>query len=230
MNVIIAGATSGIGLELVKKYLSQGDKVFAIGRNIDSLTRLKVEFDLTLHVLKYDLTQIDSDLSFQNAIKEHFDCVDILIMNAGLLYNKSIKELSYDEIRSMIATNFTSNICLIKTLELLLLNSKRAHVINIGSVGGVQGSVKFPGLATYSSSKSASSTLMECMAEEYKESNITFNSLALGAVNTSMLRDAFPDYEAEVQPEEMARYIYNFSKEACKFMNGKIVSVSLSTP
>jgi NAD(P)-dependent dehydrogenase (short-subunit alcohol dehydrogenase family) len=116
------------------------------------------------------------------------------------------------------------------TRQLLPFFSKGSHVVNISSIGAVQGSVKFPGLAAYSSSKGALLTLTELLAEEYKEQQIAFNALALGAVQTEMLAEAFPGYKASVSANEMADYIYNFALNGHKYCNGKILQVSSTTP
>ena len=105
-----------------------------------------------------------------------------------------------------------------------------AHILNISSVGGVQGSVKFSGLSAYSSSKGAVSILTECLAEEFKESTFRFNALALGAVQTEMLQEAFPGYQANVGAADMANYIFRFATQDGKLYNGKILTVSSSTP
>lgn len=116
------------------------------------------------------------------------------------------------------------------TRDLLVNFNNDAHIVNISSVGGVQGSVKFSGLSTYSSSKGAISILTECLAEEFKESSLRFNALALGAVQTEMLKEAFPDYQANTTAKEMAKYIYRFATQDGKLYNGKILTVSSSTP
>jgi len=90
--------------------------------------------------------------------------------------------------------------------------------------------MKFAGLAAYSSSKGAVITLSELLAEEYKDQGIAFNVLALGAVNTEMLHEAFPGYEAPISAKEMADYIYNFAVSGNKYHNGKVIQVSSSTP
>ena len=90
--------------------------------------------------------------------------------------------------------------------------------------------MKFPGLAAYSSSKGAVITLVELLAEEHKEQGIAFNVLALGAVQTEMLEEAFPGYKAPLSALEMAEYIYDFSLNGNKYYNGKIMQVSSSTP
>jgi NAD(P)-dependent dehydrogenase (short-subunit alcohol dehydrogenase family) len=104
------------------------------------------------------------------------------------------------------------------------------HIVNIGSMGGFQGTAKFPGLAAYSASKAAVANLTECLAEELKEQNIKVNCLALGAVNTEMLHEAFPGYVAPVSAVAMAQYIASFALTGQYIMNGKIVPVSISTP
>ena len=116
------------------------------------------------------------------------------------------------------------------TRDLLVYFNNEAHIVNISSVGGVQGSVKFSGLSTYSSSKGAITILTECLAEEFKESSLRFNALALGAVQTEMLQEAFPDYQANTTAAEMANYIYRFATQDGKLYNGKILTVSSSTP
>lgn len=103
----------------------------------------------------------------------------------------------------------------------------RAHIINIGSFGGFQGSSKFSGLAAYSSSKAALANLTECLAEEFKNKNISVNCLALGAVETEMFREAFPGNSAPVNAATMAEFIAWFVVNGSKFFNGKILPVTL---
>ena len=97
-------------------------------------------------------------------------------------------------------------------------------------MGGIQGSMKFPGLAAYSSAKGAVITLSELLAEEYKAQGIAFNVLAIGAVQTEMLAEAFPDYQAPLTAAQMADYIFNFATTGHTFYNGKVLQVSSSTP
>jgi len=97
-------------------------------------------------------------------------------------------------------------------------------------MGGVQGSAKFPGLAAYSSSKGALITLTELLAEEFKQTGPSFNVLALGAVQTEMLEEAFPGYKAPLTAVQMAQYIIDFSLTGNTFYNGKVLEVSSSTP
>ncbi len=109
------------------------------------------------------------------------------------------------------------------------IDNKSGHVINISSIGGVNGSKKFPGLSVYSSSKAAVIALTEVLAEEFPNGP-SFNVLALGAVQTKMLKKAFPEYVAQTNPNEMASYILDFALNGGKLFNGKLISVSNSTP
>jgi len=165
-----------------------------------------------------------------DAIIAKFSKVDVLINNAGKLINKKFMEMSREEWASVFDLNFFGIVQLIKTLQPFLAKSTLAHVVNIGSMGGVQGSSKFNGLSAYSASKAALANLTECLAEEFKELNIRMNCLALGAVNTEMLKDAFPGYVAPVNSAEMAEFIAHFSVTAHRFMNGKVIPVSINTP
>jgi len=97
-------------------------------------------------------------------------------------------------------------------------------------MGGFQGSVKFPGLALYSASKGALSTLTEVLAAELSARKIAVNCLAIGSVQTPMLQEAFPGYKAPVTPESMAQLISWFALNANNWLNGKVIPVSLSTP
>ena len=154
--------------------------------------------------------------------------VDILINNAGYLVNKPFEDLRDDDFDKMFNVNVKSVFKIIQ--QLLPLFSPNAHIVNISSMGGFQGSAKFSGLSLYSASKGALNTLTECLAEELKERNIKVNSLSLGAVNTEMLKEAFPSYHAAVEAIEMADFIKQFAENAHHYMNGKIIPISGSTP
>jgi len=228
MNIVITGCSRGIGLELVKLF-SQKHTVYCLSRNITPIEKYKEEIGGSdrIRCLQFDFENVKTDelVSFLKTEKG----IDVLINNAGYLKNKPFAQLSEEDLRKMYEVNVIGPFRLIQNL-LPLFNKQSAHTINIGSMGGVQGSVKFPGLSAYSSSKGSMSILTECLAEEFKESNIKFNCLALGAVQTEMLKEAFPEYEAPVSANEMAIYIYDFALNGAKFINGKVVSVSSSTP
>ncbi|AOW17062.1 short-chain dehydrogenase [Polaribacter vadi] len=224
-NVVITGTSRGIGFELAKLFADKGHNVLAISRNTAPLKTVNHQ-NITL--LSVDLS-INSDVKkVADFIKNNWKTVDILINNAGKLINKPFTELTSDDFLEVYKVNVFGVAELTKNLIPFL--QKGSHVVTISSMGGVQGSMKFPGLAAYSSAKGAVITLSELLAEEYKEQQISFNVLALGAVQTEMLAEAFPDYKAPLSAVEMANYIFDFSTTGNKFYNGKVLEVSSTTP
>ena len=232
-KVIVTGASRGIGFELVKKYAKAGHEVIALSRNSYRLEQLK-EVCLQLnpkaqvHILPFDLAKEDIATRLMPFIESCFQHVDILINNAGALIAKPFTEINAEELERIYHVNVLSVFKL--TQELISKFSNNAHIVNISSVGGVQGSVKFSGLSAYSSSKAALVALTECLAEEYKETDLAFNCLALGAVQTEMLEEAFPGYQAPTYANDMATYIFDFSINGQNFYKGKVLNVSKSTP
>ncbi|GAK97824.1 oxidoreductase [Nonlabens tegetincola] len=224
-RVIITGASRGIGFELVRQFSNAGHEVIALSRKLDSLEAMERN---TVLAISTDLTSTDSIEDTAKTIKNKWDHVDIVIHNAGMLVNKPFDQLTNTDFQNCYAVNVFGVAAL--TQSLLPILSKDSHVIAISSMGGIQGSAKFPGLAAYSSAKAAVITLFELLAEEYKENGPSFNTLALGAVQTEMLEEAFPGYKAPLQPDDMAAYIMNFALTGNQFYNGKVLQVSSSTP
>lgn len=224
-NIIITGASRGIGYEMAKQYADGGHQVLALSRNIAPLAALNNE---NITAIAFDLA-IESDVSrITNFVSKNWSQVDVLVNNAGRLLNKPFLKTTQQDWLAVYQVNVfgVANV----TREVLPFMKKDGHVVTISSMGGVQGSMKFPGLAAYSSSKAAVITMTELWAEEYKESGPSFNVLALGAVQTEMLEEAFPGYEAPTTAAEMARYISNFALTAHHLYNGKMLQVSNSTP
>ncbi len=224
-NVVITGTSRGIGFELQKLFADKGHQVLAISRNIAPLKAVNHQ---NIKLLSVDLS-INTDVKkVSDFIKNKWKTVDILINNAGKLINKPFTELTSDDFLEVYKVNVFGVAELTKNLIPFL--QKGSHVVTISSMGGIQGSMKFPGLAAYSSAKGAVITLSELLAEEYKEQQIAFNVLALGAVQTEMLAEAFPDYKAPLSAQQMANYIFDFSTTGNQFYNGKVLEVSSTTP
>jgi NAD(P)-dependent dehydrogenase (short-subunit alcohol dehydrogenase family) len=228
MNIIITGSSRGIGLELAKLFCKDtNNSVIGISRTGKNHSIINEFGEKSIFIpLIYDISSVQHD--FKDKIKIHFKEIDILINNAGYLVNKPFEELSEDDFDKMFNVNLKSVFKI--TQQLLPLFKLNAHIVNISSMGGFQGSEKFNGLSLYSASKGALNTLTECLAAELEIRKVKINSLALGAVNTEMLREAFPGYQASVQPYEMAEFIKQFAENAHHFLNGKIIPVSVSTP
>lgn len=227
MNVIITGASRGIGFELIQQFLQQSATVFCLTRNTEPL---KPFANPNLHVYATDLASVESMNAALGLIREKVKHIDIIIHNAGSLVNKPYDSISYTELEHVYKVNVFAPYYVTQQLLPLLGKEKRTHVVTISSMGGFQGSAKFPGLTAYSSSKAAIASLTECLAEELKEKNISVNCLAIGAVQTEMLAEAFPGYKAPLSPLQMAEYIYEFATKGHQYYNGKILPVSSSTP
>ena len=224
-NVIITGTSRGIGFEMVKLFSEQGHKVLALSRNTKTIGDLGLK---NVTSFSFDLG-IETDFKkVSDFIKNEWKRVDILINNAGLLVNKPFIETSISDFELVYKTNVFGVSEMIRTV--LPFMKENSHVVTISSMGGIQGSMKFPGLSAYSSSKGAVITLTELLAEEYKDSGISFNALALGAVQTEMLEEAFPGYQAPTTAQEMALYVSEFALNGQKYYNGKTLQVSNSTP
>lgn len=224
-NVIITGASRGIGFELIQLFAKNNCNVLAVSRNIASIESLKNKNIIALSV---DLSLESDIIKITDFVKSNWKKVDILINNAGKLTNKPFHKTSTQDFLDVYKVNVFAVAEL--TRQLIPFLKKGSHVVTISSMGGIQGSMKFPGLSAYSSSKGAVITLSELLAEEYKDAGISFNVLALGAVQTEMLAEAFPDYKAPTSALEMANYIYNFALTGNQFYNGKVLQVSSSTP
>ena len=222
-TILITGASRGIGYALVQHASAAGHRVYALSRNIKPL----VKTDL-LHPISMDITDENALRVFLDQLQREGVKIDAVVNNAGALLNKPFAETTTKDFESVYRVNVFGLAFL--TRMLLPLISTKGHVLNISSMGGVDGSAKFPGLAAYSSSKGAINILTELLAEEYKEIGPAFNALALGAVQTEMLAEAFPGFQAPVSAKEIGAYVLKFALEGQQFFNGKILPVSSSTP
>ena len=234
MNIIITGASSGVGFEAALELILSGKhKVIALARSQDKLEKLlEIAHGLNpqaeIYALAFDIVH-DDYTDLQQFIKNNLDNrVDVLINNAGVLINKPFIELKEMDFVEMLQSNFIGHVRMIQGVVHLM--PQGAHIVNIGSMGGFQGSVKFQGLSAYSASKAALHTLTECLALELAEQEIKVNCLALGSAQTEMLEQAFPDYQSPVLAFEMGKYIADFSITGHRFFNGKVLPVAVSTP
>ena len=221
-TIFVFGASRGIGKEIVSKFSKLDDyKVYAFSRSF------KTETQGSIHFCKLDLESETLQNDLKNLISE-VKTVDIVINNAGQIVVKPFLELTQKEIQSCYQVNVSA---VMQTLQVCIPKMKKGgHIVNISSIGGFQGTLKFAGLSAYSTSKAAVVSLTELLAEEFKDSGISINCLCLGAVQTEMLETAFPGYQAPHSATEMAEFIVDFSLNSGRFMHGKVIPVSISTP
>ncbi|HRH67355.1 MAG TPA: SDR family oxidoreductase [Bacteroidia bacterium] len=249
MNILITGASSGIGFQVALQLSKDSShRVFAVSRSSERLDTLKEEAahlnaEAQLIPLVGDISKPADIARWKEEIMQYCTHIDFLVNNAGTLINKPFLQLEDKDWQEVYETNVFGIVKLVRMLYPLLEraseksnsgiaahNPVRAHIVNISSMGGVQGSVKFPGLSAYSSSKAAVINLTECLAEEFRDKGIAVNCLALGSVQTEMFTAAFPEFKAASSPESMAAFIAEFTMHGFQYFNGKIVPVSSSTP
>lgn len=234
MNIIITGASSGVGFEAAIELAASGKhKIIALARSQDKLERLleivnSLSPDTKIYAIAFDIVHDDYSGLLQFIAANFDNRVDVLINNAGMLVNKPFTELSETDFVEMLQSNYIGHVRIIQAM--LGLMPAGSHILNIGSMGGFQGSAKFVGLSAYSASKAALHNLTECLAQELSGKDIRVNCLALGSAQTEMLEKAFPGYQSPVMAFEMGKYIADFAITGHNFFNGKILPVALSSP
>jgi NAD(P)-dependent dehydrogenase (short-subunit alcohol dehydrogenase family) len=229
MNIIINGGSRGIGKE-VALYMSQdiNNQIIVTGRDKKALNTVSASSS-NIHAVEADLSNpFELSETYRDNILSYFNRVDILINMAGALVSKEFMKVEEQDARLMMETNFFGPASVIRIIKPLM--PAGSHIVNISSMGGYQGSVKFSGLSYYSSSKAAIACLSECLAEEFRIDGISVNCLALGSVQTEMLNEAFPGYKAPVEAIEIAPFISWFAVNCHKFMNGRIIPVAVNNP
>jgi NAD(P)-dependent dehydrogenase (short-subunit alcohol dehydrogenase family) len=229
MNIIINGGTRGIGREIARQLAKDvNNMVIVTGRSSDALEELS-GISGNIFPVRIDMTQIESQSGFfLKKMKECFEMADILINMAGMLNKKPFLDFSYEESRIIMETNFFGPATLIRIVKPYMRSG--SHIVNISSMGGFQGASKYPGMSYYSAAKAAMINLTECLAGEFADSGIKVNCLALGAVQTEMLEEAFPGYKAPVDARSMAEFISYFATNGHHFFNGKTLPVALNNP
>ena len=222
-TIIVTGASRGIGHEIVKIAEKKGHRVYSISRNIKALKDYSFKYPRQV-----DLANEDSIDKFSSEVKNDGVKVDALINNAGAFLNKPFEKISKKEFEYIFQVNVFGLSSI--TRKVLPIIDSKGHIVNITSMGGINGAAKFDGLSAYSSSKGAVNILTELLAEEYKEKGPSFNALAFGAVQTEMLEEAFPGLKAPISAKEIADFVLDFALTGHKYFNGKILPVSSSTP
>jgi NAD(P)-dependent dehydrogenase (short-subunit alcohol dehydrogenase family) len=212
----------------------RGHEVIAVSRNAERLKGLaKALPDGAVHVVPADITTDEGITEVTRQIAMHGGRLQVLVNCAGRLINKPFEELSLGDWEEVYRTNVIGMALLIRGVLPMMKSENgepQPHIVNVSSMGGVQGSMKFAGLSAYSSSKAAVCGLTECLAEEFKEIGVKVNALAIGSVETEMFREAFPGVKAAASPDQMARFMADFALTGQELFNGKILQVSSSTP
>jgi len=227
-DIVITGISRGIGLAVARGFLEQGShRVIGLSGQVTPPDLSPAEGHSYFHVHAVHGHGIPLEALLTLLDREKIQ-PDILINNAGMMLNRPWNEITDEAFEEVLRVNLIRPFSLIRGLAPRM--KKPGHIVNITSMGGVMGSVKFPGLAAYSAAKGGLNILTEALAEELKESGIRVNALALGSVQTEMLQEAFPGYQSPVTPAEMARYIIDFALNGQRLFNGKVLQVAVTVP
>jgi len=225
---IVTGASRGIGRETAKHLAGNDLQVWALARSEGKLNELRDEYPENITPYPIDLMKTDELEAFFDHIKSNSYKVDSLINNAGLLRKDTLADSSDKDWKLMFDIHVMAPVRLIRGL--LNFFSDSAHVVNISSMAGYQGSSKFPGMAAYCTAKGALATATEALATELSDYSVHCNALCIGAVQTEMLEEAFPGMDAPVSAEEMGRYVADFTLNARGLYNGQVLPVNVGDP
>jgi len=225
--IIVAGAGKGIGYAITNKLQAEYSNYFllVISRDVKNLDLIK---NPNLFILKADLSNLTSENKSFIIDKLNQFSLRGIIFTAGVLEIKNIGQITKPFFHEIYNNNLWSFIDLIQTVNLFINDS--THIVTIGSMGGFTGTMKFKGMSTYSSSKAALSSFTECLAEELKLKGASANCLMIGAVETEMMKKAFPEFETKIKANDMASFIIRFFLEDKKLFNGKVIPVSSTIP
>ena len=236
MTILITGASRGMGAQLSLELAKEKHRIVLLARNEEGLEKIcgecnKLAGEKVASFMVYDLKELEkSQEDFMLRLKEHTTELNCLVNNAGALFRKPFGEIGIEESRNLFDVNFFAPAMLIQATLPMLKASGNASIVNVTSMAALQGSSKFSGLSMYAASKGALATLTECLAEEFEADGIRVNALAFGAVQTEMLAEAFPGYEAPISASGMGEFFKWFVLEGSKFFNGKMLPVTVSTP
>jgi 3-oxoacyl-[acyl-carrier protein] reductase len=226
VQVVVTGAGKGIGFELCEVFSTLGCEVLAISRQHNPAFQGQ-----NIYHIQADIANAESTANQINKLfPSGHSTLRVLVHNAGVLINKPFETLSFEEMTTMNGVNYLFPMYLTQKLMPWLRQSSQAHTLYIGSMGGFQGSVKYPGLTVYGSTKAAGAGFIEGLASEYAGSRLYFNALSLGAVQTDMLKEAFPSLQDSLDVETICNWIAKFALEGFKVMNGQNLPISLGNP
>ncbi len=227
-TILITGASRGIGYETALKLASENHTVIATARSENKLKELaKTAHPGKIIPIVADLT-VAEDIQKLADATDSFEHLDGLINNAGAVHREAFMDTDISVFQKLMDINVMSIVRLIKALKPMM--KKDSHIVNISSMSGYQGSLKFGGLSAYGAAKAAVVGLSEVLSAEFAEEGIAVNCLCLGAVQTEMFEEAFPGFEAPVPPEKMGEYISNFILSGHHLYNGKVLPVALNDP
>jgi len=232
-NIIVTGASGGIGNSIIKKLSESGANILASGTKIEKLEKLKSQFD-NIKILKFDISQTDNIEDFiEKSSSELGGNLSCLINNAGITQDNLAIRMSLDEWKKVIDVNLTSTFLLSKFAIKKMLKNKYGKIINITSVVGHTGNL---GQANYTASKAGIIAMSKSLAIEYAKKNININCISPGFIKTAMT-DKLDEKFKEIilskipsarlgEPEDIANAVLFLASNQSDYINGETLHVN----
>ena len=232
-NIVITGASGGIGNSIVKKFYENGANILATGTKKEKLEDLKSKFK-NIKILSFDISQHNEIESFiENAIKELGGDLYCMVNNAGITKDNLAIRMSFDEWKRVIDINLTSTFLLSKAVIKKMLKNKRGKIINITSVVGHTGNL---GQTNYTAAKAGIVAMSKTLAIEYAKKNININCISPGFIKTNMTENIDPKYKDLIiskipsarlgEPEDVANAVLFLASNLSDYINGETLHVN----
>ena len=232
-NIIVTGASGGIGNSIVKKLNQAGANILASGTRIEKLEELKKNFE-NIKILKFDISQSDKIAEFiENATNELGGSLDGLVNNAGITQDNLAIRMSLEEWQKVININLTSTFLMSKFAIKKMLKNKSGKIVNITSVVGHTGNL---GQANYTASKAAIVAMSKSLAIEYAKKNININCISPGFIKTAMTDNIDEKFKEVIiskipsarlgEPDDIANAVLFLSSDQSDYINGETMHVN----
>ena len=232
-NIIVTGASGGIGNSIVAKLSENGANVLASGTKIEKLENLKMKYK-NIKILKFDISQSDKIEEFiENATNELGESLDCIVNNAGVTQDNLAIRMSLDEWKKVIDINLTSTFLLSKFSIKKMLKNKHGKIVNITSVVGHTGNL---GQANYTASKAGIIAMSKSLALEYAKKNININCISPGFIKTAMTDKIDEKYKEIIiskipsarlgEPEDIANAVLFLASNQSNYINGETLHVN----
>jgi 3-oxoacyl-[acyl-carrier protein] reductase len=231
-NIIVTGASGGIGNSIVEKLNECGANVLASGTRLEKLEELKKKF-YKIKILKFDISQSDKIEEFIDNAANELGGLDCIVNNAGITQDNLAIRMSIDEWKKVIDINLTSTFLMSKFAIKKMLKNKKGKIINITSVVGHTGNL---GQANYTASKAGLVAMSKSLAIEYAKKNINVNCISPGFIKTAMT-DKIDEKFKEVivskipsarlgEPEDIANAVLFLASDNSNYINGETLHVN----
>ena len=232
-NIIVTGATGGIGNSIIKKLDEFGVNILASGTKIEKLEELKNKFK-NIKILRFDISESDKVENFiEEATKELGGKIDCIVNNAGITQDNLAIRMNLDEWKNVIEINLTSTFLMCKFAIKKMLKNKKGKIINITSVVGHTGNL---GQANYTASKAGIIAMSKSLAIEYAKKNININCISPGFIKTNMTEKIDPKFKELIlakipsnrlgEPSDVANVAAFLSSEMSNYITGETIHVN----